>query len=61
MFRPNILLIMADDMGYGDVGCYNPQSKIPTPNMDRLAREGVHGLAMPTPPPQSAPRPATGS
>ncbi|MBT7101415.1 sulfatase-like hydrolase/transferase, partial [Candidatus Poribacteria bacterium] len=39
--RPNIVFIMADDMGYGDVGCYNPDSKIPTPNMDRLAEEGV--------------------
>ena len=38
---PNIVLIMADDMGYGDVGAYNPDSKIPTPNMDRLAREGM--------------------
>ncbi|MEW5978274.1 MAG: sulfatase-like hydrolase/transferase [Acidobacteriota bacterium] len=38
---PNIVLILADDMGYGDVGCYNPDSKIPTPNLDRLAREGV--------------------
>ena len=38
---PNIVFILADDMGYGDVGCYNPQSKIPTPNMDRLAREGI--------------------
>ncbi|MFT5125904.1 MAG: arylsulfatase A [Verrucomicrobiales bacterium] len=38
---PNIVLIVADDMGYGDVGCYNLQSKIPTPNMDRLAREGI--------------------
>jgi arylsulfatase A len=38
---PNIVFIMADDMGYGDVGCYNPESKIPTPNMDRLAAEGV--------------------
>ena len=38
---PNIIFIMADDMGYGDVGCYNPQSKIPTPNMNRLAREGI--------------------
>lgn len=32
---------MADDMGYGDVGCYNPDSKIPTPNMDQLAQEGI--------------------
>lgn len=39
--RPNIVFIMADDMGYGDVGCYNPDSKIPTPSMDRLAEEGV--------------------
>ncbi len=39
--RPNIVFIMADDMGYGDVGCYNRQSKIPTPHMDRLAAEGI--------------------
>ena len=39
--RPNIVLIMADDMGYGDVGCYNQESRIPTPNMDRLATEGI--------------------
>ncbi len=39
--QPNIVLIVADDMGYGDVGCYNPQSKIPTPNMDRLAEIGI--------------------
>ena len=39
--KPNIVFIMADDMGYGDVGCYNSDSKIPTPNMDRLAEEGV--------------------
>ncbi len=38
---PNILLIMADDMGYGDVGCYNPESKISTPNIDNLASEGM--------------------
>ncbi len=38
---PNIIFIMADDMGYGDVGCYNPESRIPTPNMDRLAQEGI--------------------
>ncbi|MFP4090938.1 MAG: sulfatase family protein [Cyclobacteriaceae bacterium] len=38
---PNIIFIMADDMGYGDVGVYNPDSKIPTPHMDQLAREGM--------------------
>jgi arylsulfatase A len=39
--RPNIVVILADDMGYGDVRCYNGHSRIPTPNMDRLAREGI--------------------
>lgn len=39
--KPNFLLLLADDLGYGDVGCYNPKSKIPTPNIDRLAREGM--------------------
>ena len=39
--RPNIVLILADDLGYGDVGCYNAESKIPTPNLDRLASEGM--------------------
>jgi arylsulfatase A len=39
--RPNIIFIMADDMGYGDLGCYNKNSKIPTPNMDKLAAEGM--------------------
>jgi arylsulfatase A len=38
---PNILLILADDLGYGDVGCYNADSKVPTPNMDRLAADGI--------------------
>ena len=38
---PNIVLILADDLGYGDVGCYNDQSKVPTPHLDRLAREGL--------------------
>ncbi len=39
--HPNIIYIMADDMGWGDLTCYNPDSRIPTPNMDRLAREGI--------------------
>jgi arylsulfatase A len=39
--RPNIVIIFADDLGYGDVGCYNRQSRIPTPNIDQLAAEGI--------------------
>jgi arylsulfatase A-like enzyme len=38
--RPNILILLADDLGYGDVGCYGA-TKIQTPHMDRLAQEGV--------------------
>ena len=38
---PNIIIILADDMGYGDLTCLNGESKIPTPNMDRLASEGI--------------------
>jgi arylsulfatase A-like enzyme len=38
---PNILYILADDLGYGDVSCLNPQSKWSTPQIDRVAREGV--------------------
>ena len=39
--HPNIVLILADDLGYGDLGCYNDRSKIPTPRIDRLAQEGM--------------------
>lgn len=39
--KPNIVMILADDLGYGDVGCYNKESKVPTPNLDRLARQGL--------------------
>jgi arylsulfatase A len=39
--KPNVVFIMVDDMGYGDLGCYNPESKISTPNIDRLASQGM--------------------
>ncbi|MEW6305187.1 MAG: sulfatase-like hydrolase/transferase [Verrucomicrobiota bacterium] len=39
--RPNIIYILADDLGYGDLGCYNKDSKIPTPHLDQLADEGM--------------------
>ena len=38
---PNLLVILVDDMGYGDPRCFNPDSRIPTPNIDRLARQGM--------------------
>ncbi|MCL4192624.1 MAG: sulfatase-like hydrolase/transferase, partial [Thermoguttaceae bacterium] len=37
---PNIVLIVADDLGWGELGCYG-QEKIRTPNIDRLARQGM--------------------
>ena len=40
--KPNIIIILADDLGYGDVQCYNRErGKIPTPNIDRLASQGM--------------------
>lgn len=39
--RPNIVYILADDLGYGDVRCFNRDGKIPTPNLDRLAAGGM--------------------
>ena len=39
--QPNILILYADDLGFGDLGCYNKKSRIPTPNLDRLASESV--------------------
>jgi arylsulfatase A len=38
---PNILLVLVDDMGYGDPRCFNPESKIATPHIDKLAAEGM--------------------
>ncbi|WP_430815093.1 sulfatase family protein [Carboxylicivirga sp. RSCT41] len=39
--RPNVIIFFADDLGSGDVQCYNPVSKIKTPNIDKLASQGV--------------------
>ena len=40
--RPlNFLIIYADDLGFGDLQCYNPDSKIPTPNLNALAASGM--------------------
>ena len=39
--RPNIVFILADDLGYGDVSCYNNEAKVQTPNLDKLAAQGM--------------------
>ena len=39
--KPNIIFILADDMGYGDVSSFNENSKIRTPNIDKMASQGV--------------------
>lgn len=46
---PNIVYILADDLGWGDLRSYNPQSGVPTPNADRLARDGVRFTDMHSP------------
>lgn len=38
---PNLVFVLADDLGYGDVKCLNPEGKIPTPHLDRLAAAGM--------------------
>ena len=40
--KPNVILVLCDDLGYGDVHCLAPKtSKIPTPHVDRLAKDGM--------------------
>ncbi|HYH56625.1 MAG TPA: sulfatase-like hydrolase/transferase, partial [Anseongella sp.] len=39
--RPNIILIVADDLGYGNLSCYNPAARIATPHIDKMAGEGI--------------------
>ena len=52
--KPNVIIILADDLGYGDLGCYgHPRFK--TPNLDRLAAEGVRMTQLNTPMPFCAP------
>ncbi len=41
MAKPNIIYVLADDMGYGDLHANNPESRIPTPHLDRLAAQGM--------------------
>ena len=47
--RPNIVYILADDLGWGDLECYNPDSQIPTPHANRLATEGLRFTDMHSP------------
>lgn len=43
--KPNVIFILADDMGYGDISCYNPNARIQTPNIDGLADAGLRFTA----------------
>lgn len=42
MRQPNVVLILVDDMGFSDIGCYG--GEVRTPNLDRLARQGVREI-----------------
>ena len=47
--HPNVIVVLADDMGYGDPRCYQAASRVPTPAIDRLAAEGMRLTDMHTP------------
>ncbi|MCC6394429.1 MAG: arylsulfatase [Bryobacterales bacterium] len=47
--KPNIVYVLADDLGWGDLHCYNPLSAVPTPNADHLASQGVRFTDMHSP------------
>jgi hypothetical protein len=53
---PHVIVILVDDMGYGDPGYYNAASKIPTPNIDRLAAERQLAWLIVWKPPTASPR-----
>ncbi len=52
---PNVVLIFADDLGYGDVGCFNPDCPFETPRLDRMAAEGAMLTSFYVPTPYCAP------
>ncbi|MFA6546661.1 MAG: sulfatase [Limisphaerales bacterium] len=39
--KPNVIVILCDNLGYGDVGCFNPKASQPTPRIDRMAQQGM--------------------
>lgn len=56
--KPNVLIILTDDMGYGEISCYN-SDQIKTPNIDKLAKKGVRFTNFYVPTPYCAPSRAT--
>jgi len=46
---PNIVYVLADDLGWGDLGCYNKESAVPTPNANRFATQGMRFTDMHSP------------
>jgi arylsulfatase A-like enzyme len=53
--KPNVILIFADDLGYGDVGCFDKKCPFQTPNLDRMAAEGARLTSFYVPTPYCAP------